>query len=133
MPVSCLIVDDNHDFLRAASDLLQREGISVVGTASTAAQASRACRDLSPDVVLLDIDLGDETGFDVSHQLAGLPGPHPPRIILISVYSAADFQDMIADTPAISFLPKASLSAAAIRGIIAQADGTITGPHRDSR
>ena len=42
MPVRCLIVDDNRDFLRAASDLLERQGISVVGLASTGAQAYRA-------------------------------------------------------------------------------------------
>jgi CheY-like chemotaxis protein len=125
MPVRCLIVDDNHDFLRAASDLLEREGITVVGIASTGAEAARACRELKPDVVLLDIDLGEETGLDVSHQLAGLDGPGLPRVILISAYSADDFEDMIADTPAVSFLPKAGLSGTAVRGIFARAGGTI--------
>jgi CheY-like chemotaxis protein len=134
MAVRCLIVDDNHDFLRAASDLLEREGISVVGVASTGAQATRACRELEPDVVLLDIDLGEETGFEVCHQLAGQAGPGLPRVILISAYSADDFQDMIADTPAVSFLPKAGLSGTAIRGIFARAGGSVVAdPQRDSR
>jgi len=134
MPVRCLIVDDNHDFLRAASDLLERDGISVVGVASSGAQASRACRELKPDVVLLDIDLGEETGLEVSHQLAGQAGPGLPRVILISAYSAQDVEDMIADTPAVSFLPKAGLSGTAVRGILARAGGTVVaGPQRDSR
>ena len=90
MPVRCLIVDDNHDFLRAASDLLEREGISVVGVASTGAQAYRTCRELKPDVVLVDIDLGEETGFEVARQLAGQAGAGLPRVILISAYSADD-------------------------------------------
>ena len=71
MAVRCLIVDDNHDFLRAARDLLEREGISVVGVASTAAQAYRSCTELKPDVALVDIDLGGENGFDIARQLAG--------------------------------------------------------------
>jgi len=134
MPVRCLIVDDNHEFLRAASYLLEREGISVVGVASTGAQASRACQELKPDVVLLDIDLGEETGFEVSHQLAGQAGHGRPRVILISAYSADDVEDLIADTPAVSFLPKASLSGAAVRGIVARAgDSDQAHPQRDSR
>jgi DNA-binding NarL/FixJ family response regulator len=123
MAVRCLIVDDNHEFLRAARDLLEREGISVVGVASTGAQARRSCRELKPDLALIDIDLGEENGFDVARQVAGGEGTGDPRVILISVYSGDDFADMIADSPALSFLPKASLSGDAIRGILTRADG----------
>ena len=134
MAVRCVLVDDNRDFLRAASHLLEREGISVVGVASTGAQASRACQELKPDVVLLDIDLGEETGFEVSDQLAGTAGQGLPRVILISAYSTDDVEDLIADTPAVSFLAKASLSGTAVRGIFARAGGSDQAdPQRDSR
>jgi CheY-like chemotaxis protein len=123
MPVCCLIVDDNHGFLRTARRLLEHEGISVVGVASTAAQADRSCRELRPDVALVDIDLGEENGFDVARQLAGLLGADLPRVILISAYSGDDFADLIADSPAISFLPKAGLSGQAILGILAHPGG----------
>jgi len=123
MAVSCLIVDDSQEFLRAARDLLEHEGISVVGVASTGAQARRSCRVLRPDVALVDIDLGEENGFDVARELAGDGGAEPPRVILISAYSGDDFADMIADSPALSFLPKAGLSGAAIRGILTRAGG----------
>ena len=123
MAVRCLIVDDNHEFLRAARDLLEREGISVVGVASTGSQARRSCRELRPDVALIDIDLGEENGFDVARQLAGGEGAKLPRVILISTHSGDDFADMIADSPALSFLPKAGLSGAAIRGILTRAGG----------
>ncbi|MGH3300997.1 MAG: response regulator [Streptosporangiaceae bacterium] len=118
MSVRCLIVDDNRDFLRAASDLLERTGITVVGVASTGAQAGRACGELQPDVVLLDVDLGEESGFEVARQLAGLAGPDQPRVILISAYAAEDFGDMMADTPAVSFLPKGTLSGQAVLAIV---------------
>jgi CheY-like chemotaxis protein len=115
----CVIVDDNHDFLRAARELLELEGISVVDVVSTGAQARRTCRELHPDVVLIDIDLGEETGFGVARELAGQADAGQPHMILMSAYSRDDFEDMIADSPAIAFLSKVALSGAAIRGILA--------------
>lgn len=135
MSVRCLIVDDNRDFLRAASELLERAGIAVVGVASTGAQAGRACRELQPDVVLVDIDLGEESGFSVGRQLAGLVGPEHPRVIFISAHSAEDVGDMTADTPAVPFVPKSTLSGQAILGIVARQRGKPAGQglNRDSR
>jgi CheY-like chemotaxis protein len=134
MTVRCLIVDDNPDFLRVARTLLEREGISVVGVAPNAAQALRSCRELKPDVALVDIDLGEESGFDVGRQLVGRESAELPRVILISAFSGDDFAEMIADSPAVSFLPKAGLSGAAIRVILARAGGTpAAGSQRDSR
>lgn len=128
MPVRCLIVDDNPDFLRAASDLLERDGITVVGIASTGALARHACRELRPDVVLLDIQLGEETGFEVARQLAGNPRQDKPRVILISAYSTEEVTDLIDDTQALPFLPKSALSATALLGILAGPGDAVSGP-----
>jgi CheY-like chemotaxis protein len=128
MAVRCLIVDDNHDFLQAARDLLEREGIRVVGVVTTGSEAGRRCRELKPDVALVDIDLGGENGFDVARQLAGR-GKHATQVILISSYSGDDFADLIADSPAISFLPKPALSGEAIRGILTGAGGGKASQH----
>src|SRR5215471_7433272 len=102
MTVRCIIVDDSLDFLDAARALLECQGISVVGIASTGAQAWRACRELQPDVVLLDVELGDETGFDVASALPHWGGPAQPQVILISAHPADEFEDMIASAPALS-------------------------------
>ena len=59
-----LIVDDNGAFLYAARRLLAREGLQVVGIASTGAEALRRVGDLHPDVVLVDVELAGESGFD---------------------------------------------------------------------
>jgi CheY-like chemotaxis protein len=121
MAPTCMIVDDSRAFLQAARDLLESEGITVVGVASTGAEASRQCRELGPDVVLVDIDLGSESGFDVARDLSGGQGNGCPYVILISAYSGEDFADLIAESPALAFLRKPDLSAAAIRGILAGA------------
>lgn len=118
MPVSCLIVDDSPEFIRAASDLLEREGISVTGVATTGGLAVCACSVLKPDVVLVDVDLGEESGFEVAGKLAGQAGPGRPCVILVSAYPLEEFEDMVPDSLAVSFLPKGLLSGSAVRGIV---------------
>ena len=70
MPLRCLIVDDSDTFLRAASVLLEGEGVTVAGVASNSAEALRQARALRPDVILVDVGLGEESGFDLARQLA---------------------------------------------------------------
>jgi DNA-binding NarL/FixJ family response regulator len=111
----CLIVDDSAHFLAVARTVLERDGISVVGTASTGAQALRLAADLRPDVLLVDIDLGGESGLRLAGRLAEQAGDVPAPIILISLHSEEDYADLIAASAAIGFLPKTALSANAIR------------------
>jgi DNA-binding NarL/FixJ family response regulator len=90
------------------------------------AAPGHACRELEPDVALVDLELEAETGFEVALQIAGRGSSQRPRVILISTYSEDDFEDMIADSPAISFLPKTGLSGAAIRTMLARAGGPVS-------
>jgi len=122
MNLRSLVVDDNSRFLAAARELLEREGIEVVGVASTIDDATRLADSLRPDVCLVDIDLGDESGFDLARLLAGQT-VHSPRVVLISAYPERDFADMIADSPAVGFVPKPEISAARIRGLLAEEAG----------
>jgi DNA-binding NarL/FixJ family response regulator len=112
--VRCLIVDDNASFLQAARTLLERQGVTVVGVASNAADALERVRELQPDVALVDIALGSESGFDLARELAGRDGAGP-TVILISTHMEADFADLIADTPAAGFVAKSQLSGDAVR------------------
>jgi DNA-binding NarL/FixJ family response regulator len=114
----CLIVDDTASFLNAAGTLLEREGVTVVGLASNGADAVRRAGELQPDVVLVDIVLGPESGFDVARELAERDGDGP-TVILISTHAEADFADLIEESPATGFVPKSELSAEAIRRLVA--------------
>jgi CheY-like chemotaxis protein len=62
----CLIIDDSLRFLDAARALLERQGIAVVGVASNSAEALQRVEELRPDVTLLDIDLGGESGLELA-------------------------------------------------------------------
>jgi DNA-binding NarL/FixJ family response regulator len=114
----CFIIDDNRRFLDAARALLEREGITVVGVASSAAEALQRAEELQPDVTLVDIRLGEQSGFDVARQLHGKESLAGSRTVLISTHSEEDYADLIAASPAIGFLPKAILSARAIRDLL---------------
>ncbi|RCG17263.1 response regulator [Sphaerisporangium album] len=116
--MQCLIVDDNDQFLAAACELLECEEITVVGVASTSAEALRRFDELRPDVTLVDISLGEELGFELARRLADTASAEPPVVILISTYAERDFSDMIASSPAVAFLPKSGLSGSAIRAIL---------------
>jgi DNA-binding NarL/FixJ family response regulator len=107
LQIRCLIVDDNRPFLDAARLLLEREGVAVVGLATTSAEALQLVEELRPDVVLVDIRLGDESGFDLAERLSG-------TVILISTDGQSEYADEIAASPAAGFIPKAQLSASAI-------------------
>jgi DNA-binding NarL/FixJ family response regulator len=112
----CLIVDDSREFLDSARALLERQGVLVVGVASSGVEAMRLTRQLQPDVTLLDIDLGGESGLELARQMNRQESS--PPVILISTHSEQDYRDLIADTPAVGFLPKSELSAAAVRELL---------------
>jgi DNA-binding NarL/FixJ family response regulator len=82
-----VIVDDNPLFLETARNLLEREGLHVVGLAATAAQALQRTAELRPDIVLVDISLGDESGFDVARSLVEHDRSGGTAVILISTHS----------------------------------------------
>ena len=124
MTLRSLLVDDNARFLDAARELLEREGIDVVGVAMTGADAARLAGALRPDVCLVDIDLGDESGFDLARRLADR-GDYAPRVVLISAYPERDFLEMIAESPAVGFLPKPEISAARIQALLAADAGAV--------
>jgi CheY-like chemotaxis protein len=116
--VRCVIVDDNAEFLKTATALLQRQGMAVVGVASNIADALTLARDVRPDVFLVDIDLGEESGLDLAYRLTTTPGI-TSRVILISAYSEMDYADLIAASPAVGFLSKSELSGRAVTETLA--------------
>ena len=118
MSLSVLIVDDNAAFLDCARALLQREGVSVAGVASTVAEALREAGQLALDAVLVDITLAGESGFALARSLVEQEHNGDRAVILISTHAESDFADLIAESPARGFLAKSELSADALRQIL---------------
>jgi CheY-like chemotaxis protein len=114
VPLRCLLVDDSDAFLEAASVALQREGVTVVGVASSTAEALVQVRALRPDVILVDIGLGDESGFDLARLLAQNGQGGSADVIMMSARAETDYSELVAESPAAGFLAKSELS---VRGI----------------
>jgi DNA-binding NarL/FixJ family response regulator len=117
MALQCIIVDDYQPFLKVARAKLERQGIAVVGVASNGTEALRQARELGPDVALVDISLGTESGFDLARQIT----PYVGSVILISSHDHDkddEYAELIAGSPAVGFLSKATLSADAIGRLV---------------
>src|ERR1700761_7134349 len=120
MLMRCLLVDDNAAVLSSARTLLDQQGVKVVGTASTSAEVLRMAAALRPDVVLVDIALGEENGFELARRLTedNQDNEGAMAVIMISSAAESDYADLVAESPAAGFLAKAELSAEGICRIL---------------
>jgi DNA-binding NarL/FixJ family response regulator len=118
MSLRCLIVDDSPLFGDEARGLLEQDGVSVVGFATSGDRAVRLAKELGPDLALVDIRLGAESGFDVARRLAEIRNTAPPKVILVSSYDEQEFIDPIEASPAVGFIAKTALSAERIRQVL---------------
>ena len=118
MSLRCLIVDDSPRFGEEARGLLEHEGVSVVGVAASGDEAVRLAEALRPDLALVDISLGEESGFDVARRLVDGSNARPPAVIFVSTYDEGEFSGRIAASPALGFIGKTTLSAERIRRLL---------------
>ena len=66
---------------------------------------------MRPEVALVDIDLGADSGFDLARRLADDVDGNSPRVILVSTHDEREFVKLIESSPAVGFLAKTELSA----------------------
>ena len=108
MRVTVLIVDDFAAFRHSARALLEDDGFDVVGEAADGQTALTEVERLRPAVVLLDVQLPDEDGFEVAARVASRPDP--PVVVLVSTRDASAYAARLAGTPARGLIAKAELS-----------------------
>jgi DNA-binding NarL/FixJ family response regulator len=124
-----MIVDDSEPFLAVARAHLTRDELVVVGTATTQQEALEKAEQLHPDLVLVDINLGTESGFEVSRRLVEAFPHLRSHVILISTRDPEDYADLIAASPVAGFLAKNLLSARAVYDLLRRTGpGSIPAP-----
>src|SRR5581483_9932178 len=111
-----LIVDDHPSFRSSAHALLEAEGFEVVGEAEDGASALEAAERLHPDVVLLDVQLPDIDGFEVTRRLTS--NGDGPSVVLVSSREQSDYGELVDGSGARGFLPKNELSGAAVAALL---------------
>lgn len=116
MALRCLIVDDSGEFLASARALLSAQGVDVVGLASSAGEALRLAERRRPDVVLVDVELGEEDGLALARELAA--SVSSSSVVLISAHPEEELRDLLAESAAAGFLAKTALSAAGIAELV---------------
>jgi DNA-binding NarL/FixJ family response regulator len=114
MTIRCVIVDDSERFRTSARRLLSAQGIAVVATAADSRQALRAVEEQEPDVVLVDVGLGAESGFDLA------PRIRHGAVIMVSSLAREDLAELLQRSPAIGYLPKDQLSGCAITYLLSR-------------
>lgn len=132
--IRALVVDDSHFVRTVVTDLLESEGIDVVGTAGNGQEAVEQTRNLTPDVITMDVEMPVMDGLEAVDKIMAA---HPTPILMLSAHTeeGADTTFEALDRGAVDFYPKpggevsVQLSAhrselAAVVRSVAQADVT---------
>jgi DNA-binding NarL/FixJ family response regulator len=118
MTRTVLIVDDHPSFRATARALLEAEGFQVVGEARDGGEALSLVETLQPDVVLLDVQLPDSSGFDLAAELRRANGS-APSVVLVSSRDAGDYgAASIAACGACGFIAKGELTGDGLRALL---------------
>jgi CheY-like chemotaxis protein len=116
--VRCVIVDDNDRFIELVAGLLRGDGFDVVGVACGSAQALRLIAEVSPDVALIDLHLGQDNGIEVIADIVNARLAEGMVTILISTCAENDLRELFGLSAADAYLPKMDLSSGRIRDIL---------------
>jgi DNA-binding NarL/FixJ family response regulator len=94
MTISIVVADDHHVVRDGFAALLDAQpDFDVLGKASDGAEAVRKCRELRPDVALMDVRMPGMDGIEATRQLVQ-SGDDAPRILILTTF---DFDDYVYD------------------------------------
>lgn len=116
--VRCVIVDDNERFIDLAAELLTREGFEVVGRAGRRGDALRQIVETRPDIALIDLFLGDESGVELVTEIVRLGLAARTCLLLISSCEPTDLHEIFELSVAHGYLSKLDLSGEVIRELL---------------
>jgi DNA-binding NarL/FixJ family response regulator len=87
LDVRVVVVDDHDLFRTGLRNLLEEQGVNVVGEAANGESAIRLAGELAPDVVIMDLNMPGLTGVETTRKLAGVA---PLTRVVVLTISADD-------------------------------------------
>lgn len=131
-PVRVLVVDDHAVLRRGLVDIINdADGLVVCGEASSAREAHDGVRTLKPDVVTVDVTLGEESGFDLVERI--LLAPSAPRVLMLSGHDEPQFVERARSVGAAGYLDKSRVSSTFVRALRRVAAGATSFEHPHPR
>ncbi len=118
--IRLLLADDNPEVLETLIDLLQ-SSYDIVGAFSDGNSVLDQVAALHPDLVILDISLGDMTGFEVARRLK--KSACPAKIIFLTVHENIDFIRAAFDLDASGYVFKSRISSDLVDAINRACEG----------
>jgi DNA-binding NarL/FixJ family response regulator len=116
-----LLVDDHDLFRTGLRNLLEEQGVQVVGEAASGADALRIVREIAPDVVVMDLNMPGISGVEATREITSI-APLTRVVVLTISDQDDDVMDAIV-AGACGYLVKDSSIEELMRGITAAAVG----------
>ena len=125
-PLDVLIVDDERYFCHVARAVISKcPRFSVVGETYSAGQAMEMIEKLKPDLVLMDVELGEVSGLQATHSIKTR---YPDtQVVLMSIYDEREYSRLALIAGALGFVPKKDLNAAAVVDALDRAQSNAVG------
>jgi len=117
-----LLVDDSEITRAMIAEFLQMGGHQIAGEADGLAKAVAAYKAQKPDLVTLDLSMGEDDGFTVLHALLEIDPK--ARVLMVSANTQADIYDQLIAEGALGFIVKpfslAEITAAVSKALAAK-------------
>jgi two-component system invasion response regulator UvrY len=115
--ISVLLVDDQPVFRNVARSVLERDGAcEVIGEATDGAHAIEMMSKLNPDVVVMDVQMGDMSGVEATRRI--LARNPQANVVLTSMGSDSEYPTLAREIGARGFVPKRNLNVSMLRSLV---------------